>query len=135
MAKAFEDVRIVDFTQVLCGPMATAQLALLGADVIKIEQPVIGDQMRMLSARDIWAEKRCGPGFMGVNYGKRSITLDLKAPEAKEIVGRFVDGANAIAENFKPGVLNRLGFSYDWARNIQSDIVYCAISGFGQSRR
>lgn len=132
MAKAFEDVRIVDFTQVLCGPMATAQLALLGADVIKIEQPEIGDQMRMLSARDIWAEKRCGPGFMGVNYGKRSITLDLKAPEAKEIVGRFVDGANAIAENFKPGVLNRLGFSYDWARNIQSNIVYCAISGFGQ---
>ena len=69
---------------------------------------------------------------MGVNYGKRSITLDLKAPEAKEIVGRFVDGANAIAENFKPGVLNRLGFSYDWARGIQPNIVYCAISGFGQ---
>lgn len=133
MAKAFEGVRIVDFTQVLCGPMATAQLALLGADVIKIELPEVGDQMRMLSARDIWAETRCGPGFMGVNYGKRSITLDLKAPEAKEIVGRMVDGANAIAENFKPGVLNRLGFSYDWAKSIQPDIVYLAISGFGQT--
>ena len=133
MAKAFEGVRIVDFTQVLCGPMATAQLALLGADVIKIEMPEVGDQMRMLSARDIWAETRCGPGFMGVNYGKRSITLDLKAPEAKEIIGRMVDGANAIAENFKPGVLNRLGFGYDWARSTQPDIVYLSISGFGQT--
>ena len=133
MAKEFEGVRIVDFTQVLCGPMATAQLALLGADVIKIEMPEVGDQMRMLSARDIWAETRCGPGFMGVNYGKRSITLDLKAPEAKEIIGRMVDGANAIAENFKPGVLNRLGFGYDWARSIQPDFVYLSISGFGQT--
>ena len=69
---------------------------------------------------------------MGVNYGKRSLSLDLKAPEAKEIVGRLVKGANAIAENFKPGVLNRLGFSYDWAKSIQPDIVYIAISGFGQ---
>lgn len=132
MAKAFEGVRIVDFTQVLCGPMATAQLALLGADVIKIEQPGTGDQMRMLSARGVWAEHKSGPAFMGVNYGKRSITIDLKSPEAKEIIGRMVKGANAIAENFKPGVLNRLGFDYDWARGIQPDIVYCAISGFGQ---
>ena len=67
-----------------------------------------------------------------MNYGKRSLSLDLKAPEAKEIVGRLVKGANAIAENFKPGVLNRLGFSYDWAKSIQPDIVYIAISGFGQ---
>lgn len=132
MAKAFEGVRIVDFTQVLCGPMATAQLALLGADVIKIEIPEIGDQMRMLSARDIWAETRCGPAFMGVNYGKRSIALDLKAPESKDIIARMVKGANAIAENFKPGVLERLGFGYDWAKSIQPDIVYCSISGFGQ---
>ena len=132
MAKAFEGVRIVDFTQVLCGPMATAQLALLGADVIKIEQPEIGDQMRMLSARDIWAETSCGPGFMGVNYGKRSIAINLKAPEAEEIVRRMVRGANAIAENFKPGVLERLGFGYEWAREIEPNIVYCSISGFGQ---
>ena len=111
MTKAFEGVRIVDFTQVLCGPMATAQLALLGAEVIKIEQPEVGDQMRMLSARDHWAETRCSPAFMGVNYGKRSITLNLKAPEAKTIVTRLVTGANAIAENFKPGVLDRLGFA------------------------
>ena len=132
MTKAFEGVRIVDFTQVLCGPMATAQLALLGADVIKIEQPEIGDQMRMLSARDIWAETRCGPSFMGVNYGKRSIAINLKAPEAEEIVRRMVRGANAIAENFKPGVLERLGFGYEWAREIEPNIVYCSISGFGQ---
>ena len=61
MAKAFEGVRIVDFTQVLCGPMATAQLALLGAEVIKIEQPVVGDQMRMLSARDQWGRPGAAP--------------------------------------------------------------------------
>jgi crotonobetainyl-CoA:carnitine CoA-transferase CaiB-like acyl-CoA transferase len=133
VAKAFEGVRIVDFTQVLCGPMATAQLALLGAEVIKIEQPVVGDQMRMLSARDQWEETRCSPAFMGVNYGKRSITLNLKAPEAKEIVTRLVTGANAIAENFKPGVLDRLGFGYEWAQSIEPAIVYLSISGFGQT--
>ena len=133
MAKAFEGVRIVDFTQVLCGPMATAQLALLGAEVIKIEQPEVGDQMRMLSARDHWAETRCSPAFMGVNYGKRSITLNLKSPEAKEIVTRLVKGANAIAENFKPGVLDRLGCGYEWARSVEPSIVYLSISGFGQT--
>ncbi len=133
MTKAFEGVRIVDFTQVLCGPMATAQLALLGAEVIKIEQPEVGDQMRMLSARDHWAETRCSPAFMGVNYGKRSITLNLKAPEAKTIVTRLVTGANAIAENFKPGVLDRLGFGYDWAKSVEPSIVYLSISGFGQT--
>tara|TARA_A100001037_G_scaffold235751_1_gene214651 strand:- start:848 stop:2101 length:1254 start_codon:yes stop_codon:yes gene_type:complete len=133
VAKAFEGVRIVDFTQVLCGPMATAQLALLGAEVIKIEQPEVGDQMRMLSARDHWAETRCSPAFMGVNYGKRSITLNLKSPEAKEIVTRLVKGANVIAENFKPGVLDRLGFGYDWAKSVEPSIVYLSISGFGQT--
>jgi crotonobetainyl-CoA:carnitine CoA-transferase CaiB-like acyl-CoA transferase len=133
VAKAFEGVRIVDFTQVLCGPMATAQLALLGAEVIKIEQPEVGDQMRMLSARDHWAETRCSPAFMGVNYGKRSITLNLKSPEAKEIVTRLVKGANVIAENFKPGVLDRLGFGYEWAKSVEPSIVYLSISGFGQT--
>ena len=133
MTKAFEGVRIVDFTQVLCGPMATAQLALLGAEVIKIEQPEVGDQMRMLSARDHWAETRCSPAFMGVNYGKRSITLNLKAPEVKKIVTRLVKGANAIVENFKPGVLDRLGFGYGWARSVEPSIVYLSISGFGQT--
>lgn len=132
LAKAFEGVRIVDFTQVLCGPMATAQLALLGADVIKIEVPGVGDQMRLLSANDVWADTHCGPGFMGVNYGKRSITLNLKSPKASEIVSRMVEGANAIVENFKPGVLSRLGFSYDWAKSIEPGIVYLSISGFGQ---
>ncbi len=132
MPKAFDGVRIVDFTQVLCGPMATAQLALLGADVVKIEQPGVGDQMRMLSADDIWAEKMSGPAYMGVNYAKRSITIDLKNPAAKDIVGRLVKGANAVVENFKPGVMSRLGFDYDWAKSIQPDIIYCAISGFGQ---
>ena len=132
MTKAFDGVRIVDFTQVLCGPMATAQLALLGAEVIKIEQPGVGDQMRMLSASGIWAEHQVSPSFMGVNYGKRSITLDLKRPEAKEIVAKLVAGANAVVENFKPGVMDRLGFTWDWFRAIRPDIVYCSISGFGQ---
>ena len=133
MAKAFEGVRIVAFTQVLCGPMATAQVALLGAEVIKIEQPVVGDQMRKLSARDQWEETRCSPAFMGVNYGKRSITLNLKAPEAKELVTRMVTGANAIALNFMPWVLDRLGFGQEWAQSIEPAIVYLSISGFGQT--
>jgi crotonobetainyl-CoA:carnitine CoA-transferase CaiB-like acyl-CoA transferase len=70
---------------------------------------------------------------MGVNYGKRSITLNLKSPEAKEIVTRLVKGANVIAENFKPGVLDRLGFGYEWAKSVEPSIVYLSISGFGQT--
>lgn len=134
MAKAFEDIRVVDFTAVLAGPVATLELALLGADVIKVEQPGVGEQFRgMIRDRGWEQHDDLSPAFIGANSGKRAITLDLKHPRAKEILTRLVAGADVLVENFRAGVMGRLGYGYDWAREIRPDIIYCSISGYGQS--
>ena len=132
MTKAFEGVRVIDFTQVLSGPVATANMALLGADVIKIEMKGIGDQTRTLMAEGEWALRGLGPVFVGFNCGKRSIALDLKNDGAKKVVHKMIKSADVVAENFKPGVMKRLGLSYNDVKKIKPDIVYCSISGFGQ---
>ena len=128
--QAFTGLRIIDFTQVLAGPFATQQLAQLGADVIKIEQPEAGDITRglMSSGSDGMA-----PSFLTCNLGKRAITLDLKHPKAKEIVHRLVASADAVVENFKPGTIDKLGFGYEALKAIKPDLVYASISGYGQS--
>jgi crotonobetainyl-CoA:carnitine CoA-transferase CaiB-like acyl-CoA transferase len=128
--QAFTGLRIVDFTQVLAGPFATQQLAQLGADVIKIEQPGTGDITRglMSSGSDGMA-----PSFLTCNLGKRAITLDLKHPKARDIVHRLVATADAVVENFKPGTIEKLGFGYEALKAIKPDLVYASISGYGQS--
>lgn len=137
MARAFEGIRVIDFTQVLAGPFCTEQLALLGADVIKIEQPpkdgqAGGDQGRGIMADNDMGEAGYSPIFLSVNAGKRSIALDLKAPETKPILEKLVKSADVVVQNFKAGAIDRLGFGYDWAKSIKPDIVYCSISGYGQ---
>ena len=132
MTKAFEGVRVIDFSQVLAGPFAAEQLALLGADVIKIEQPGQGDQMRTMMAEGKHAALKLGPAFLGVNSAKRGITLDLKHEKAKEILDRLLQDADVVIQNFKAGVLDRLGYGYDAVRAIKPDIIYCSISGYGQ---
>lgn len=133
MTQAFAGVRIVDFTQVLAGPFAIQQLALLGAEVIKIEQPVLGDQTRNLMNDGKRHGSGMSPSFMSCNLGKRSITLDLKAPQAHDIVAALVKNADVVAENFRPGVMERLGFGVDALRQINPSIIYCSISGYGQT--
>lgn len=133
MSQPFTGIRILDFTQVLAGPFATQQLALLGADVIKIEQPAGGDQTRTLMNNRATAPLGMAPAFLSCNLGKRSLTLDLKSPEARSIVHRLVERSDVVVENFRPGVMNRLGFDYDALRAIRPDLVYCSISGYGQS--
>ena len=132
MPKALEGVRVVDFSQVLAGPFATEQLALLGADVIKIEQPGNGDQSRQLTTDKELGAKNLAPMFLAVNAGKRSITLDLKHEAATEIVHRLVAGADVFIQNFKAGAVDRLGFGYDALKAIKPDLIYCSISGYGQ---
>ena len=132
MAKAFEGIRVIDFSQVLAGPFAAGQLALLGADVIKIEQPGQGDQMRTMMANEDQAAMKLSPAFLGVNSNKRAITIDLKHPTAGPILHRLFQDADVVVENFKAGVLDRLGYGYDAVRSIKPDIIYCSISGYGQ---
>jgi crotonobetainyl-CoA:carnitine CoA-transferase CaiB-like acyl-CoA transferase len=131
MPRAFEGIRIIDFTQVLAGPFATAQLAGLGADVIKIEQPDGGDQTRsLLGGPD---DAGMTPSFLTCNHGKRSLTLNLKAREARDIVLALVRTADVVVENFTPGVMERLGFDAEALCRERTGLIYCSISGYGQT--
>lgn len=132
MSRPFEGVKIIDFTRVLAGPFTTQQLALLGADVIKVEA-LGGDEMRFGSLDKAWMERGMAPAWMAVNSNKRSLTLDLKKPKAIEIVKRLVKSADVVVENFRPGVMDNLGIGYAALSKINPKLIYCAISGFGQN--
>ncbi len=125
-------VRVLDLTNVLAGPFCTYQLALMGAEVIKIEQPGRGDLARRLGADPEAAERGMGASFVAVNGGKQSMTLDLKQAQGKAILKRMVAEADVLVENYRPGVMGRLGLGYDVLRPLRPALVYCAISGFGQ---
>lgn len=131
--KLLEGVRVLDLTNVLSGPFATLHLALLGAEVIKIENPEGGDLARKLGNVPQYNRKLLGTSFLAQNANKKSLTLNLKTDEGKEIFRRLVHTADVVVENFRPGVMDRLGFSYEELCKLNSKIIYCAISGFGQS--
>jgi crotonobetainyl-CoA:carnitine CoA-transferase CaiB-like acyl-CoA transferase len=131
MSKPFTGVKILDFTRVLAGPYASYQLALLGADVIKVESRD-GDDMRFGNRANDWEKHGLAAPWVAVNAGKRSITLDLKKPKAIEIVKRLVAKADVVMENFRPGVMDKLGIGYETLKAINPRLIYCAVSGFGQ---
>jgi crotonobetainyl-CoA:carnitine CoA-transferase CaiB-like acyl-CoA transferase len=124
--------RILDMTNVLAGPFACYQLAQLGADVIKVEVPGSGDLARRLGADAALNQAGMGASFLAQNSGKRSLTLNLKHPKGREAFWRLVASADALVENFRPGVMARLGLGYASLKERKPDLVYCAISGFGQ---
>ncbi len=129
MALPLEGIRVLDFTRVMSGPFATMLLGDLGADVVKIEPPG-GDDTRG------WGPPWMGRDsayFMSANRNKRSIIIDLKKPESREIVKKLVGRADVVVENFRPGVAEQLGIGYDYVSKINPRIVYCSISGFGQT--
>ncbi len=132
MTKPFAGVRILDFTRYLAGPYGTYQLALLGADVVKIESQE-GDETRVSPADRAWAERKMAPSFLSMNGNKRSIALDLRRPEAVEIVKRLVVGADVVWENFRGGVMDRLGLGYEALSAVNPRLIYCAVSGFGRT--
>ena len=135
MHNTLEGVRVLDFTQVLAGPYCTQQLALLGAEVIKVENRAGGDQARQtLPATDPDLEELgASPLFLAVNTGKRSLTLDLKHERAGEVIRRLATSSDVLVENFKAGTMDRLGFGYGAMSAINPKLIYCAISGYGQT--
>jgi CoA:oxalate CoA-transferase len=131
--KLLDGIRVLDLTNVLAGPFATLHLALCGAEVIKIENPVDGDLARKLGIVNEYNKKLMGTSFLAQNANKKSLTLNMKFEEGKEIFRKLVKEADVIVENFRPGVMARLGFSYEKLAEINPKIICCAISGFGQT--
>ncbi|MER8662755.1 CoA transferase [Mesorhizobium sp. M1148] len=133
MTDLLAGIRILDLTNVLAGPYCAYQLALLGADVIKVETPQGGDLARQLGASPALNNAGMGASFLAQNAGKRSVVLDLKSEADRERFLDLVASADALVENFRPGVMGRLGLGYEVLKAVRPGLVYCAISGFGQS--
>jgi crotonobetainyl-CoA:carnitine CoA-transferase CaiB-like acyl-CoA transferase len=129
--KPLRNFRVLDLTNVLSGPFCCHQLAHLGADVIKIEVPGTGDLARQLGADPDLNDIGMGISFLAQNAGKKSITINLKNTKGKEIFLALVRSADVLVENFRPGVMNRLGLGFDDLKLENPALVYCAISGFG----
>lgn len=132
MADLLRDIRVLDLTNVLAGPFCCYQLAQLGADVIKVERPGTGDLARQLGADAALNAHNMGVSFIAQNAGKRSVTLDLKHPEGRNAFLRLCDTADVLVENFRPGVMERLGLGATVLTARNPRLIYCAISGFGQ---
>jgi formyl-CoA transferase/CoA:oxalate CoA-transferase len=123
-------LRILDLTRILSGPFCTMKLGDMGAEVIKIEQPVTGDETRRWGPPFVHGESAY---FLSVNRNKKSVTLDLKSKQGKRILAGLIGRSDVVVENFRAGVMEKLGFSYRNMRRINPGIIYCSISGYGQT--
>lgn len=130
MTKPLSGVRVLDFSRVLAGPFCTALMADIGADIIKVEPPAGDDQRSMGAFRD---GVDSSVSFELINRNKRSLRLDLKTAEGREIARRLAIECDVVVENFRPGVAAKLGIDYEALRALKPDLIYCSISGFGQS--
>jgi crotonobetainyl-CoA:carnitine CoA-transferase CaiB-like acyl-CoA transferase len=126
-------IRVLDVTTVLAGPFASYQLSMLGAQVIKVEIPDTGDLAREMGGDAQLAAQAMGAPFLAQNAGKRSITTDLKSEGGRRVFARLVEASDVVIENMRPGVMDRLGFSAESLRALNPRLIYCAVSGFGQT--
>ena len=131
--KAFHGIRVLDLTHVLAGPFSTYQLAVLGADVIKVEGPASHDMNREIGAVGAFNDIYMGSHFQSQAANKRAITLNLKTKEGCQIFKSLAETTDVIVENYRPGKLDALGLGYDDICTIKPDIVYCSLTGFGQT--
>lgn len=129
---ALSHVRVLDLTNVLAGPFCCHQLAHMGADVVKVEVPGSGDLARQLGGDPALNEKKMGVSFLAQNAGKRSIEINLKSVRGKDLFRELVKTSDVVVENFRPGVMDRLGVGFDVLKEDNPKLIYCAISGFGQ---
>jgi len=130
MAPPLTGITVVDLTRVLAGPYCTMLLGDMGAEVIKIERPDGGDDTRGFGPPYLNGESAM---FLAINRNKQSMTLNLKHSEAKTILGKLIERADVLVENFRPGTMANLGFAYEATRQLNPRLIYCSISGFGQT--
>ncbi|MEE6282436.1 CaiB/BaiF CoA transferase family protein [Georgenia sunbinii] len=133
MALPLEGIRVLDLTNVLAGPYCTYHLALFGAEVIKVEQPGRGDLARQLGPDAALNAELVGTSYLAQNSGKKSVEINLKDPDGKAAFLEMVREADVVVENFRPGVMARLGLDAEQLQLVTPGLVYCAISGFGQT--
>lgn len=131
--KPFAGVRVLDFTHVLAGPFCTYQLAVLGAEVIKIESPADPDMMRLAGPDYDLAAESMGIHFLSQSAGKKAITVDISKPDGVTIIRRLVKTADVLVENFRGGVMERLGLGYAAMAEIKPELIYCSMTGFGHT--
>ncbi|MXY64305.1 MAG: hypothetical protein F4206_10380 [Gammaproteobacteria bacterium] len=132
MFRPLKNIRVLDLTNVLAGPFCCHQLAHMGAEVIKVENPEGGDLARRLGASPELNDNDMGVSFLAQNTGKKSITINLKSRRGGSLFEELVRTADVVVENFRPGVMRRLGLDYEHLKSLNPELVYCAISGFGQ---
>src|SRR5580658_9806908 len=130
--RPFEGIRIIDITHVLAGPFAAYQLAVLGADVIKVEHPDDPDQSRNSGTDRMLNRRNMGTGFLTQGSNKRPITLDLKTEQGREVLRKLVAKSDVLVQNYRPGAFAALGLGYDDLIKINPRLIYCSISAFGQ---
>lgn len=131
--RPFEGIRVLDFTRVVSGPYCTQLLALLGAEVIKVEDRKGGDSVRHGAGDPVLRGAGLAATFVAFNGGKKSVTLDLKKPQARDVIAKLVRRGDVVVENFRAGVMERLGLGYAALQAHNPRLIYCSISGFGQS--
>ncbi|MGY4476309.1 CaiB/BaiF CoA transferase family protein [Bradyrhizobium sp. USDA 3364] len=131
--KALDHITIIDLSHLLQGPFATQLLADMGANVIKVERPGQGDLFRTLTFNNRWVGGKESPNFLAWNRNKRSLALDLKSADAKTILYKIAETADVVVQNFRPGVLAKLGFGYEDFKRVNPRIIYCSGSGYGES--
>ena len=125
--------RVLDLTNVIAGPLASYLLALMGAEVIKVEVPGIGDLSRKMGADPSMGRRQMGTSYLAFNAGKKSITLNLKSERGKQLFRKLCADADVVLENFRPGAMQRLGLGAEALRALNPRLIYCAVSGFGQT--
>ena len=130
---ALSNIKVVDLTHVVAGPFCTYQLAVMGADVIKIESPDLPDMVRARTPEFPHGEKGLSAFFNAQNAGKRAIAVDLKTPQGLEVIKRLLADADVLVENYRAGAMAALGLGYDDVCTTRPDIIYCSMTGFGQS--
>src|SRR5581483_9410863 len=132
MTRPFEGIKVIDVTHVLAGPFAAYQLALLGADVIKVEERADPDQSRGSGPDRALNRGQMGTAFLTQGSNKRSITLDLKTERGREILKKLVATADVMVENYRPGAFRALGLGYEDMRKLNPRLIYCSMTAFGQ---
>jgi crotonobetainyl-CoA:carnitine CoA-transferase CaiB-like acyl-CoA transferase len=129
--KPLQGTTVLDLTHAFAGPLCTYHLQLLGADVIKVERPGVGDEFRHFM--EPVGNSKMGPSFIAVNAGKRSLSLDVRKDKGREILHRLVRRSDVLVQNYRPGAVVKMGADWDTARSLNPRLIYCSISGFGQT--